>query len=157
MPYTLPKNLCPDWEICSHGVHFCKGEIFFKSLAARLRDTRKVCRTKRSLSMRQQVISVTSAYKTGIGTCIFWRHKLPYLDTTTACVISSHSRSLFWGSEIWELRLGLSKAHPIYLHLLQTYSKCFWGHSKIIEIAVEVARFDAFYGNWLVKRWWRAL
>ena len=43
------------------------------------------------------------------------------------------------------------------LYLIPTYCKCFWGHSKTIEIAVEVARFKAFYGNWPVKRWWRAL
>jgi hypothetical protein len=40
--------------------------------------------------------------------------------------------------------------------LSQPYCKCFWDHIKRIEIAVEVARFEAFYGNWHVRKWWQA-
>ena len=87
----------------------------------------------------------------------FLRHKWPHLITATICIIYSHGRSLFWGSEFSELEGELSKAHPMCPYFIQTYYKCFWGHSKRIEIPVEVARFVAFYGNWPVKRWWWAL
>ena len=95
-----------------------------------------------------------------VCTCIFLRHKLPHLTTTTVCVTYSHGRSFFWGSEFSEflkLEGELRKAHPICPHLIQTYSKCFWGYTQTIKIAVEVARFEAFYDNWRIKRWWQAL
>ncbi len=74
--------------------------------------------------------------------------------------IYSHSCSLFlrtWSFKLFKLLGELSKAHPMCSHLIQTHCKCFWGHIKIIENAVEVARLEDFCSNWPVTRWWWAL